>query len=90
VSDYSAEQFNKAMPVGTEVIWIPSGDQPPIIHTKVVSKAENLPCYKYPMVILEASCGDWGGSWVPCHNVYKMSQNQFDEILKILDCREDV
>jgi len=87
VQGMKAEEFNKKMPVGTQVVWFPKGDQMPVITTEIASEATQFPVDNYPRVKLADTVGRVTGEYVPCHNVFKVSAEQMEDIFKILEVR---
>lgn len=76
----SLEEFNKEIPIGTEVLFFPQFDCLPIITTRTSSEAYEG--FNNPVVDLE--CGH------PAQDIRKIetcSQEQFNQIVKILDVR---
>ncbi len=79
-------QFNAKHPVGTEVIYFPNGDCLPIVTTKTNGKAFYSPSKNCVMVGLECLEGlNSDFLYAPIHKIETCSQDQFDDIVKILD-----
>ena len=79
--ELTSEQFNDQIPVGTEVLFFPNGDGLPILTARTTHQAFDSNGKAHVAI---NRCE----KVVPVWKLETCSQDQFDEIVKILDVRK--